>query len=169
MGQIRKRGRFYQIRYYRNGQRIEESTGLTKHEEARNLLRDREGAISKGIPLTARSTKLTFDDAVADVVTDYTVNGKKSVDDVARRIALHLTPAFGGRRLSSLTVADLRAFSASRLEASASHAEINRELAIVRRAFRMATSITVEFRACRCCRSGTSGQDSSMRPCWRPS
>ena len=26
MGQIRKRGTFYQIRYYRNGQRIEEST-----------------------------------------------------------------------------------------------------------------------------------------------
>jgi hypothetical protein len=62
MGQIRKRGKYYQIRYYRNGQRIEESTGLTKHEEARSLLKQREAAIDKGVPITARSTRFTFDD-----------------------------------------------------------------------------------------------------------
>ena len=58
MGQIRKRGAFYQIRYYRNGQRIEESTGKTRYDEARDLLRDREGDISKGVPITAKSTRL---------------------------------------------------------------------------------------------------------------
>jgi hypothetical protein len=78
MGQIRKRGAYYQIRYYRNGQRIEESTGLTKYDEARDLLKTREGDIAKGAPITARSTRLTFDDAVKDVVSDYTVNGKRS-------------------------------------------------------------------------------------------
>ncbi len=31
MGQIRKRGKFYQIRYYRNGQRIEETTEFDGH------------------------------------------------------------------------------------------------------------------------------------------
>src|SRR6187455_981548 len=100
MGQIRKRGKFYQIRYYRNGQRIEESTGFTRHEEARDLLRSREGEISKGVPITARSTKVTFDDAVKDVEADYKVNGKRSLPNLERRIRLHLTPAFGGRRLS---------------------------------------------------------------------
>src|SRR5262249_33154219 len=138
MGQIRKRGKFYQIRYYRNGQRIEESTKFTKFEDARGLLRDREGAISKGVLITAQSTKLTFDDAVNDVIADYTINKKKSTAWVERRKTRHLTPAFGGRRLSSITTADLRAFAARRLEAKASPAEINRELAIVRRAFRLA-------------------------------
>ena len=57
MGQIRKRGTFYQIRYYRNGQRIEESTDKTKYDDARDLLREREGAISEGVPITAKSTR----------------------------------------------------------------------------------------------------------------
>jgi integrase len=71
-------------------------------------------------------------------VTDYTVNGKRSTAELKRRIALHLTPYFGGRRLSAITTATLRAFAAERLDAKAAPAEINRELAIVRRAFRLA-------------------------------
>jgi integrase len=138
MGQLRKRGKFYQIRYYRNGQRIEESTGYTKYDDARDLLKKREGAVADGVPLTAKSTRVTFDDAVADVVTDYKVNGKKSLEDLERRITLHLKPVFGGRKLSSITIADLRTFSAKRLEAGAAHAEVNRELAIIKRAFRLA-------------------------------
>jgi hypothetical protein len=88
MGQIRKRGKYYQIRFYRNGQLIEESTGKTKYDEARDALRDREGDISKGVPITATSTRLTFDDAVKDVVTDYTVSGKRSLENLERRIKL---------------------------------------------------------------------------------
>jgi integrase len=138
MGQIRKRGKFYQIRYYRNGQRIEESTGYTAYEDARDELRKREAQVSDGVPLTARSVRLTFDDAVKDVEADYTTNRKRSVEELKRRIKLHLTPHFGGKPLRTITTADLRAFSAKRLEAGASPAEINRELAIVRRAFRLA-------------------------------
>jgi integrase len=140
MGQIRKRGGVYWIRYYNNGRRIEESARTSKHEEARDLLRLREGDISKGVPVTAASTKLTFDAAAADVVTDYTVNQKRSTPEVERRIKLHLAPFFKGRRLASITSTDLRKFTAARLEAKASHAEINRELAIVRRAFRLAAA-----------------------------
>lgn len=138
MGQIRKRGRVYWIRYYQNGRRIEESAESTKYEDARDLLRKREAAVSSGIPITARSIRLTFDDAVADVVADYRTNGKRSIDCIERRIRLHLAPTFKGRKLSSITTADLRAFSARRLADEASPAEINRELAIVRRAFRLA-------------------------------
>jgi integrase len=140
MGQIRKRGRVYWIRYYSAGRRIEESAGTAKYDEARDLLRTREGDISKGVPVTAASTKLTFDAAVADVVTDYTVNQKRSTPELERRIKLHLAPFFKGRRLASITSTDLRKFTAERLEAKASHAEINRELAIVRRAFRLAAA-----------------------------
>jgi integrase len=140
MGQIRKRGAVYWIRYYRNGQRIEESAQTDKYEVARDRLRDREGAIAKGIPITARSTRLTFDEAAKGVVADYTVNGKRSKRNLEQRIAQHLTPSFGGRRLSAITTADLRTFAAERLKAKASPGEINRELAIIRRAFRLAVA-----------------------------
>ena len=47
---------------------------------------------------------------------------------------------FGGGRLSSVTTDDLGTLTAKRLEAGASAAEINRELAIMRRAFRLAVA-----------------------------
>src|SRR5688572_28200499 len=100
MGQIRKRGRVYWIRYYRNGQRFEESAETDKYETARDLLRDKEGDIAKGIPVSPRSTKLTFDEAAKDVIADYTINGKRSKEDLERRITLHLEPVFSGRRLN---------------------------------------------------------------------
>jgi integrase len=102
------------------------------------LLKTREGDIAKGVNITPASTRFTFDDAVKDVVSDYKVNGKKSLKGLERKIRLHLTPVFGWRRLSAIGVADLRSFSTKRLEAGATPAEVNRELAIVRRAFRLA-------------------------------
>ena len=75
----------------------------------------------------------------ADVVTDYRVNGRKSTDDVESRIRLHLKPFFGARRMSSITTADMRSYTASRQEAGAANATINRELAVVKRAFRLST------------------------------
>jgi hypothetical protein len=68
MGQIRKRRTFYRIRYYRRGQLIAGTTEHYKTEDARTLPQKREGAIADGAPITARSTRLTFDDAVEDVL-----------------------------------------------------------------------------------------------------
>lgn len=56
MGQLRKRWNTWWIRYYRNGQRIEESAGHD-YEEARTTLRTREGAIAKGVPVTKESIR----------------------------------------------------------------------------------------------------------------
>jgi hypothetical protein len=99
MSQIFKRGAVYQIRYYRNGQRIEESTSKTRYDEARDLLKKREGAIADGVPITAKSTRLTFDDAVKDVVSDYTINGKKSG---RLRAARHIASNASFRRATGL-------------------------------------------------------------------
>jgi hypothetical protein len=135
MGSLRKRGSIWWIRYYnKEGRRIEESSGYKSWDDARDLLKRREGAIADGANLTPKSIKLTFDMAVQAVEDDYTINAKKSLEWVQRRIKLHLKPVFGGRRLSAIKAADLRAFKAARMHAGASAAEINRELAIVRRA-----------------------------------
>lgn len=138
MGEIRQRGRIYWIRYYRNGHRHEESSRSDKKQAAIDLLRIREGDVAKGIPVSAKIGRLRFDEAVADVVNDYTVNGKRSLASVKRRIEKHLTPFFGGRRMAMIGADDVRAYTASRQAAGASNGEINRELAIVKRAFRLA-------------------------------
>ena len=52
MGQLRKRGNVWWIRYYRNGRRFEESARTDKKEAARDLLRIREGDVAKGVPVS---------------------------------------------------------------------------------------------------------------------
>jgi integrase len=126
------------MRFYRNGERLEESARTSKYEEARELLKSREGDVADGRPVSPKAGRLRFDDAAADLVTEYTVNGRKSIKPLQRRLKLHLLPWFGGRRLVDVSTADVRAFTAARLEAKAAPAEINRELAVVKRAFSLA-------------------------------
>src|SRR4051812_40235915 len=114
MGELKQRGRVWWIRYYRNGVRHEESSGSAKKQAAIDLLRIREGDLAKGVPVSAKIGRLRFDEAAGDVVNDYRTNGKRSLDEVERRIRLHLTPWFGGRRLASITTADVRAYIAKR-------------------------------------------------------
>lgn len=135
---LRLRGRVWWIRYYRDGRRYEESSKSRKEAAAVRLLRLRLGAIEQGIAVTPIVGRLRFDDAVADVETDYTTNKRKSAEHIKRRIDLSLTPFFGGRRMSTITTADVRAYIAKRQEAGAANATINRELAILKRAFTLA-------------------------------
>ena len=138
MGQLRKRGNIWWLRYYRAGRRYEETSGSTRKSDAERLLRIREGDIARGIPVTSKVGQLRFDEAAADVVADYRVNGKRSLRDVETRIRLHLEPVFGGRRMAAITTTDVRAYTTDRQGRGAAAASISRELAILKRAFRLA-------------------------------
>lgn len=148
MGQIRRRGNRWWIRYSRNGKRYDESSGSVRKGDAVALLKLREGDIAKGVAVTPQIGRLRFDEAAGDVVADYKVNGQKSIDSVERRIRKHLLAFFGGYRMTNITTADIRVFIArrktpmatpdGRILPGASNAEINRELAILKRAFRLA-------------------------------
>jgi integrase len=140
-GEERREKRWSQtwwIRWYRSGKRNEESSGSTRKSDAVRLLKLREGAVARGEPVSAEAGRVMVDAALADVVADYVTNGKRTTAQVERRIRLHLLPFFDGRRLASITTADVRAYTVHRLEAGAASATINRELAILKRAFRLA-------------------------------
>ena len=137
MGQIRKRGSTWWIRYCRNGQRFEESARTDKWEDARDLLRKKEGAIADGAPMTSKIGRLRFEDAAADLETDYTINKKRSLSHVQRHVT-RLKKFFGGRRMSEITGADMRTYIDTRQKDGASNATINRELAALRRMFTLA-------------------------------
>ena len=110
MGELRQRGKVWWIRYYRNGVRHEESSGSDRKGVALNLLNLREGDRAKGVPVSAAIGRLRFAEAAADMIADYETNGKRSVDEVERRIRLHLEPWFGGKRMAAITTADVRAY-----------------------------------------------------------
>jgi hypothetical protein len=92
MGELRQRGRVWWIRYYRDGQRFEESSGSTKKGTAIDLLKIREGDGAHGLPVTPKMGRLRFEEAAADLLNDYQANGKRTYADVKRRIDKHLTP-----------------------------------------------------------------------------
>jgi hypothetical protein len=166
MGSIYKRGKTYWIGYLGvDGRRHLESSRSNVKDDAKRLLQLREGDIVKGIPVTPEHGRLLFETAVEDVINDYTANGRRSIDHVERRIQKHLLPYFGGRRLATITTADVRAYIAKRKADTetirrartiqtkagprdlaevrravngASNAEINRELAILKRTFTLA-------------------------------
>lgn len=138
MGQLRQRGDVWWIRYYRNGKRHEESSRSRKKEDARALLRLREGDVERGLPVTAKIGQLRYNEAETDLINDYTTNKKRSAEHLKRRLRLAVEPWFGGRRMASITTADVRSYIAARQKNTAANATINRELAALKRMFTLA-------------------------------
>lgn len=100
----------------------------------RKLLKDKDD----GRHPSAEVGRLKFGDACAAVVTDYKNNDRRSVAHIERRIEKHLKPFFGVAKLITIGKRDIEEYKAHRRTKNASNGEINRELAIVRRAFRLA-------------------------------
>jgi integrase len=133
-----KQSAVFWIKYYRGGKAIREGTNTTKDAEARNLLKLREGDVARGVPITAKMGRMKFSELTQDVVTDYKVNGKRSIRDLEMRLRLHILPILGERRASSISTVDIRRFVARRQEEEASNGEVNRELTVIKRAFSLA-------------------------------
>ena len=138
MGQLRKRGNVWWIRYYRNGGRHEESSRSGKKQVAIDLLKIREGDIAKGVPVSARVNQLRFNEAAQDVTNDYRSNGHRSLEQLQRGIRLHLLPFFGDRRMSQINTADIRRYITARQQEGAANATINRETTALGRMYTLA-------------------------------
>ena len=138
MGRIYKRGRIWWIRYYRNGKCYPESSRSTQHSVAKNLLKSREGDGAKGVPVTPLMARFTFDEAARDLEREYAANERRSLESVERRIRKHLSPFFGGRRMTGITTVDVRQYTELRRAEGAKNATVNRELAALKRMFTLA-------------------------------
>jgi len=136
MGSTYQRGKTWWIKYYASGRPIRESSHSAFERDARQLLRQREGRLAAGLP--PPNLRLTVADAAADLLNDYRANGRRSLTHVERRLRLHVLPELGSRRACEIGPADCRLFIAKRQELGASNAEINRELAALRRSLKLA-------------------------------
>jgi len=138
LGCIYKRGRIYWIKYSRAGRGYYESSGSRKHEDAKRLLRLREGDMARGVPVTPRAGRMRFEEAASDLLTEYQVNKRRSADGVQRRVRLGLEPFFRGRRMATITTADVNSYITVRQTADAANATINRELSALKRMYTLA-------------------------------
>ena len=133
-------------------------------KDAIALLQKREGDIVDGKPVTNKIGRVKFEDAAKDLLADYIANKKRSYGVVKRRIEKHLTPFFADCRMANITTSHVLAYTVQRQTTptvlvrkartvtladgtrqtkpeerrGASDAEINRELAHLKRMFTLA-------------------------------
>jgi integrase len=130
------------IKYYRNGKPIRESAHTTKVKEAEKLLRVRLAAISTGTYFGPKLEKMRISELADDLIREYRINGRKSIDDLEARWKLHLEPFFGVLRAMEVTSQLVARYIDARQQEGAKNATINRELAAVKRMFRIGRQST---------------------------
>ncbi len=139
MGGIRKRGSSFEINYRdADGRRHFETVDSDDPEFAKNELKKREGHAAQGLPVTAKMHTVRLIELARDVVTDYKVNHRRSLDDIEARFRLHILPVLGQKKASSITATHLREYIATRQSEGARTGTINRELEAIRRAYCLA-------------------------------
>lgn len=141
MGTIYRRKNVFWIKYYRNGKPYYESTHSKKKEVAKRLLQKREGEISKGELPGIRFDRVRFDELAEDFLTDYRINGKKSLAKAICSVK-HLREVFSGVRVTEITTAKTKEFIDKKMAEGLSNASINRELAALKRIFHLAAQCT---------------------------
>jgi integrase len=127
---------FWFMQIKRDGKRIVESTECKDHKAARKVLRDRLDELDSRRPSTRDLSKVTFEDLCEIIRADYTVNDRKSSQRLERSLG-HLKRSFGGWRVLDISEGAIERYKADRKVDGASNASINRELAALKRMYRL--------------------------------
>src|SRR5262245_43681966 len=115
-----------------------ESSETENQQEAKRLLKRREGAAAEGkVIASTADAKVTVGELLAELKTEYQANARRSLRRLGFAIQ-RLTPVFGAVRAAHLTTAGITQYKAQRQGEGAANATINRELAALKRALSLA-------------------------------
>lgn len=133
-GKLRKTNNWY-IEFVSGNRTVREATQFTKRSDAAEFLKTRmSDALGGKIVL---SKNVTYDDLRALIVTDYTNNGQKSLGDLKSTRLPRLDAVFGGTKAIDITTTSVERYKTLRLKDKAAPATVNRELASLKRMFRL--------------------------------
>jgi hypothetical protein len=133
-GSVFKRGQVWWFSFTRNHREYRESSNDDRKTVAIEKLKAR---IKEVDTLGLVNTDHTVGDLMDAVFLDYKNNGKRSLDDAEQRWKSHLKPVFENLRASRMTTDMLEEYVSKRDDEGAKLATVNRELALLRRAFRL--------------------------------
>jgi integrase len=143
MGYVYQRDRVWWIAYWWRGEKRRESSRSSKRKDAVALLKRRVQEIGKGRFIDPRAEeKLMMNDLFDDVVTDYKNNKRRSLATLEDRL-IPLRAAFGMDRAVDVDETRIEKYKAERLATTRRGGKLvaagtaNRELAALRRAFRL--------------------------------
>jgi Phage integrase, N-terminal SAM-like domain len=122
------------IRYYRGKKYHFESTGSPEKKIAEEILRDRLAKKQLDQPPPGRAT---FEEMEDDIITDYKINGKKSLARIKLSLE-NLREYFSDTKASAITTTRMKKYISERQAEGAANASINRDLSCLRRMFNLA-------------------------------
>lgn len=125
--------RFYYIKFTIEGRTVRESAETENKEEATERLRRRIAEVGSGI--SPDTHKVKFAQLAKNLVRHYEINNMKSTRNLIIRLDRHILPFFGRMKASRIKPEHIKEFVSRRIQAGGSNSEINRELAIIKRAF----------------------------------
>lgn len=128
----------WNIQFSVNGRQYRESTHTDAYNEAQKYLKRRIAEVATGKFHGTKVDRTLVSDLLSDVIADYELKDRHSIDKMARPlIQNHLTPYFGRMRASSVKVLAIKAYMVERKKAGTALASLNRELSLLRRAFKL--------------------------------
>jgi integrase len=127
----------YWMKYSRNGKTFRESTKCSDPDKAEKKLKKRLAEIMTGTFIGPQTERVRVAELAVDFLRDYRINGRKSIEDAQTRWDAHLKPFFGVVRAVDVTSSLIARYVDSRQQEGAANATVNRELAALKRMFRI--------------------------------
>jgi site-specific recombinase XerD len=133
-GKLRRTKNWY-IEFVAGNRTIREATDFTNRTDAAEFLKKRMAdALGGKIVL---SKNVTYDDLRDLIITDYTNNGQRSLGDLKTTRLPRLDAVFGGTKAIDITTTSVERYKTLRLKDGSAPATVNRELASLKRMFRL--------------------------------
>ncbi|HJZ70902.1 MAG TPA: tyrosine-type recombinase/integrase [Vicinamibacterales bacterium] len=140
-GALKKSAKWW-IEFYINGKPHRESSKSTKESDAKKLLKTRVGEAGIGKLLPSEVAKTTFEDLKKLISDDYAKNERDSADQL-KIVLKRLDVAFAGMTATEITAGHISAYQAAQKKEGYANATINRDMAALKRMFRLGHRIGV--------------------------
>ena len=130
------------LKYSKDGKPYRESSGFTDRKKAEKRLKVRLSEITVGTFIGPQSEKIKVAELAEDFLREYRINERKSIDDATARWNLHLEPFFGAKKAVDVSSDLIARYVDQRQQEGAKNATINREVAALKRMFRLGQQCT---------------------------
>ena len=130
------------MQFWHQGKRHRQSTACEKPKAAQDILRQKlltlEHEKSTPLLISPAPVRILVGDLYQSLERDYAINGRKSLRDLKIRWSKHLEACFSLKPVAEVTTEQITAYIAARQMEKASNATINRELAALKRMYKLA-------------------------------
>lgn len=133
-----RKSRFFWMQYFVAGQRFRESTRCDRQNAAQQVLKNKLIEIQQSAATEGRGAPATIAGLYAIIEADYEMNGRKSLVHLRILWKNHIEPYFAAIATAKLTSDQVVEYARRRRTEGAANASINRELAALKRMYKLA-------------------------------